>query len=217
MSKIVRLEINKMKCLGVFMLVAGLHRWNKPEAAKMRYRNLVICLLMISCSISIFSGIAYCKGFYGEESYGWIKKETINTFIDQAEAQRNDYIYSEPNLAEVYRIGYVEPRDRVLTLGNEMIDGEEWVHVQFPEWLLLKNRSMKSKLILGQKEFLAQSIGMGIGGIIAYEIATHSTNDIGVGIPVICVGAFLGFWSGSTLVESYNHGVIDKYKIDGQH
>lgn len=176
----------------------------------------IICILIFSFLTGMPRNIAYC-----EEFYGWVKKENVsapcNYFPIPTYVFEDGFIYSQPNTMEAYRIGYGQYMDPITALDKEMINDEKWIHIQFPEWLLLKNNNMKSKLIVGQNKFLAQGVGMIIGAMIGYSIATNVitpsvNNNMFEGWPYLIIGTALGFLGGSILPEIYNQRIIEDYK-----
>lgn len=180
--------------------------------------KLFVTIILIAF---IFSSIMQ-KEAYADKYYGWIKKSAIDSFWENwkifpfSTYMRGDYIYSEPNASEAFRIGYGEYLDPVLVIKEEAINGDKWLYSSYDEMLLLKNKELKSKIIgSGSKTFIC-IMGATIGALtigmylVENNKNTSRTNAYG-GWDLGAIGAIIGYFISNYFVDKYNHSIIDDY------
>lgn len=167
------------------------------------------------------------------EYQGWVKdkstyRDTLNYIFYRYPSSviigEDDYIYLSPSTSESNRIGFGERGDRMLATEENIINREKWLNVNFDELLLLNNRELRSKLIIGEEkvriEMMSTSVVGGIFGWIAFNSIQNNQDKSISGIiqgilqPLewFGLGALIGFVGSNYFIDKHNKETEKEFK-----
>lgn len=212
---------------------------------KITYKVLVVELLILQLfSLECFAGIASSSVVSSQESFvqkneeakktnnisgktnGWVLFSSLNKHRFALSPpyslamNQDDYIYSNPNTSEVFRIGRGDLWDKVDVISEESDqNNQKWAYISFDNMLLLENRPLKLKLISSLNKFLIEEFSSLAGLWIVVEMLpeTEKNSFPFVGLtgwgPIAC-GTLLGYLSSTFLVTKYNERIINDENKD---
>lgn len=162
------------------------------------------------------------KKVLAKEYSGWIQKQSIDRdwkhFPFKAKMTGN-YIYSQPNTTEVFRIGFGEEGDQIHALKESLSSEEVWININFEEIQLLKYRGIRSKYIDQDRKDNLEAIAFLCGALLGASLYVNSNNsNVNVALAIsevligFAIGGIIGLFGSAICIEKYNSSLLESEK-----